>query len=210
MERGNAVDYGVGTALMNDQSAGDAVTLALQYNDTAMAGEVTHERERIPAIAGRFMSAIEGLGKPVHYQHTSERTFPGLRLPVGGTTDLEWDGLCLDLKSKANCPRRIGERELRDVRQAAVYAKLTGKKAVLLYASHANQLWYELTAEDMERGWNDMYDAFRRIERLDDLFTTPAMAMHYIPFDPGAFWNADEVAQVRKAWQQGVVASELI
>ncbi len=200
MERGNAIDYGVGTALMEGESAGVAVTLALQYNDTAMAGEVTKERDKVPAIARRFMAALEPLGKPTHYQRTTQRQFPGLRFPVGGTTDLEWNDFFVDLKSKAYCPKQLGDRESRDLRQAAVYAKLTGKRACLLYASTANQLWYELSQEEIERGWHDMYQAFQRIERMDELFPTADKAMYYIPFDPSAFWHPDEVTKVRMAW----------
>ena len=186
-------------ALLQGLSPEDASKLAQETYDAKFQGEVHEEREYVGGITAKFVTALSELGKPLTYQASRTVELGAFAKGIKVKTDLGYDNLTVDLKATLRVPSSPKPAHLR---QASLYAKLTGKPQKLLYASDKKIWGYVVTEEDVEKNVPVLFGAFRTIEGFAKMFPTPEAALSAIAFNPDTYyWKDYDIEEARKAWQ---------
>ena len=193
MARGLASEVGANAGLTQNLTEKHIPTAAVDEFDKIYDGKRSDERSYVGPTAYNFVCGLREFGKPLTYQDKLLKQVSGLNREIIGYTDFGYEDLIVDTKATLACPSNIfGFRQAAAVRQQAVYAKLSGKKTALLYATPRKFALYRVPLYLIERGWVIMFDAFKAIEALDNLVITPEEAAKIIPLNPDSFYWTDE------------------
>ena len=203
MAMGSAAEFGTHAGLMQNLTNEQITDIAIEEFDKLRDGEVSDERSYVGPIACNFVKALKEFGEPLTYQNKLLKQVDGLNREIIGYTDFGYEDLYIDTKATLRCPSNIfGNYQAGHVRQQAVYAKLSGKKVALLYATPTKFALYHVPQHLIDRAWSTIFGAFQAIERLDNIFTTPEQLTKIIPLNPDSFYFNDETyAIAQEKWR---------
>ena len=204
--RGSAVERGVVHGLVHKAGPEKCVELALSSYDELTADmdieEAAKCRAPIPGLVKGLLDAMAGF-VPINTQRRCGLTSPTTgAIPWVGYTDLESEVCVVDLKTKGRTPSELpGDWR----RQGAFYSKATGKPARFVCAI-PNKIvavkTFDLTPEDVERGWSELQRAANAMLTLMDL-SDSALAAACYP-DPDDWMIAKDklfAAAVKETWK---------
>ena len=139
----------------------------------------------------------------VGYQAEMVKKLDGLKYPVRAFTDFEFANIIVDAKSTMRMPSYPKPDHLR---QQALYAKLYGKPTALLYATPKKTMYYELNDEDIENGYNQIFNHFKSLENyIIKCNNNLEEAIKITPLntDPNPFaWDINIKQEAEKVWQK--------
>lgn len=173
--RGTAVEEGVTHGLL-DQSASlqSCVDAALKKYDTvsALSGDRRREdfRETIPGMVESALTELRPYGVPSKVQGFVEWRPEGLKLPVVGYFDFEWQqhGIIVDLKTSEKLPSAI---KISHARQVALYASSDNMDCRLAYCTPKKRATYKL--ENIRAHRDALFQIALRIEKFLSLSDDP-------------------------------------
>jgi hypothetical protein len=205
MSMGLASEAATWHSLMQKLTDSQTSQLAMEKFDELREGEIAPEREYSGQIAIQFVKELRKrkLDIPLTYQSKKIVDIPDLNKQVIGFTDLGYDDLIVDLKATLRCPTSItGEWQAGSVRQQAVYSILFNKPVALLYGTPQKSAFFKVPQELLDRGWETMLGAWKRIEKIDNLCATAEEATEIIPLNPDSFyWKQEPYQQALKQWR---------
>ena len=137
------------------------------------------------------------------YQKEISKTIPGLSYSIRAFTDFEFEKIIVDAKSTLRLP---SSPKIDHIRQQGLYSKLYNKPTALMYATPKKSLFYELTNDDIDIGYNETYNHFKSLENYikrcnnsleEAIKTTPLYT------DPNPFaWDINIKQEAEKIWQK--------
>ena len=171
--RGSAVERGVVHGLVQKAERDQCVAIALQGYDELTADmdieDAAKCRAPIPGLVEALLDTMAGF-VPISTQKRCGMTSPVTgSIPWVGYTDLEDDSCVVDIKTKSRTPSELpGDWR----RQGAFYSKATGKPARFVCGIPNKVIGiktFDLTPEDVERGWSELQRAADAMFKLLDL-----------------------------------------
>ena len=208
MTRGNLSEFGTYYKIKRGMQ---------QKDDKAFAKLITHRFKKLKfldaekeianaiEIAKQFEKVLyeRQLRNIVGYQSQMIKNIDGLKYPVRAFTDFEFDNIIVDAKSTLRMPPYPKSDHLR---QQALYSKLYGKPTALLYATPKKTMFYELTKEDIENGYNELFNHFKSLENyIIKCNNNLEEAIKITPLntDPNPFaWDINIKQEAEKVWQK--------
>ena len=190
MWRGTAVEAGL-TTLLRGRSIETAIEAARQSFDlntpeNATYDEIAPERDLIAPM----------LKQCAKWQPPSELNATQLRIeywidpipvPIEGRLDFAFDGIDIDLKTTKKCPKHETGPEPSHVGQVSIYRAARGRAGGLLYVSHANHTYFEVTDEMMDEALEDMRAAALSLNNFLARMDTKEDVLRSLPVDYGHF-----------------------
>ena len=138
----------------------------------------------------------------VSYQKEKVEKIKGLKYPVRLFTDFEYDNIIVDLKSTLRMPTKP---KIDHIRQQALYSKVHNKPIALLYATPKKTLWYDLTEEDVQKGYDELLSDFKSLENYIDMCKNNlenAIKITPLNTDPSPFyWDKNIEQAAIKIWR---------
>jgi CRISPR/Cas system-associated exonuclease Cas4 (RecB family) len=200
--RGTAVEAGVADGLIHpDKPEKECIEIAKEKYAQLMALSGDPRRDSyakdIPGMVTRALEELRPYGVPSSLQKKIEGHPEGVRAPIVGFSDFEWEdhGILIDLKTTASMPSKI---KLGHARQVALYAMSDNYDARLTYITPAKRATYRLENIREHR------EALRRIamavERFLALSDDPAFFVGITAPDTESFYWADPNAR-QKAFE---------
>lgn len=193
MAAGSAVEKAVWAALLDPTIPAAAVAEAAF--DAEMKGEVTKERDDLPAICAQALEALTPFGKPLTYQ-APVKLAPGerfgLKYGVTGFTDFGYgDAFDVDLKVTWALPSKP---KFSHVCQVGTYSKLRGDKPQkLCYVTPKKFAIYDVSPEELDMGWRTTLATWKRIETMLSIIETPSDACALYPLNLDSFYWSDSM-----------------
>ena len=139
----------------------------------------------------------------VAYQAEMIKNVDGLKYPIRCFTDFEFENIIVDAKSTMRMPNYPKADHLR---QQALYSKLYDKPTALLYASPKKTMFYELSNEDIENGYNEIFNHFKSLENyIIKCNNNLEEAIKITPLntDPNPYaWDLNIKQEAEKIWQK--------
>ena len=137
------------------------------------------------------------------YQREEVKKVEGLKYPVRMFTDFEFENLIVDAKSTLRLP---SSPKIDHIRQQGLYSKLYNKPTALMYATPKKSLFYELTNDDVDIGYNETYNHFKSLENyIKRCNNSLEEAIKITPLytDPNPFaWDINIKQEAEKIWQK--------
>lgn len=196
---GNASEQATYEALHKDLDDEAASARAVELFDEEMQGLDCKQRDGVGAITTNFLSILRPLGKPLTFQ-SSRKTEMGLKYPVKTVTDFGYEDCIIDTKATLRWPP-YGKPRAAHLRQQALYEKVYGKPAKLLYATPKKVELMEI--EDADDHLQSLMTAFNAIEGFEKLYDSPEKATHGIPFNPDNFaWSGYDLDEAKQHWRK--------
>ena len=202
--RGIAVEDGVTCGLLDPAASLQACTdVAFRKYDTitALSGDKRRDEYRapIPAMVEQALIELRPYGIPTKCQGFVERRPEGLKLPVGGYFDYEWEqhGIVADLKTSEKLPSSIKPPH---ARQVSFYCDSDNFDARLTYVTPKKKATYRV--ENIRDHRNALYEIARRIENFLALSSDPAFFTSITAPDVESFyWSGPPARQLAfKHW----------
>jgi hypothetical protein len=208
MTRGNLSEFGAYYKIKRGMQ---------QKDDKAFAKLITHRFKKLKfldaekeianaiEIAKQFEKVLyeRQLRNIVGYQSQMIKNIDGLKYPVRAFTDFEFDNIIVDAKSTMRMPSYPKSDHLR---QQALYSKLYDKPTALLYATPKKTMYYELNNEDIENGYNEIFNHFKSLENyIIKCNNNLEEAIKITPLntDPNPFaWDINIKQEAEKQWQK--------
>lgn len=192
MAAGSAVEKALHGGLLHGLDIVAIQSEALMHFDAEMTGEVTKERDDLPALCAQALDALSPFGKPLTYQ-APVKLAPGerfgLRYGVTGYTDFGYDGFDVDLKVTWALPSKP---KFSHVCQVGTYSKLRGDKPQkLCYVTPKKFAVYDVSPEELDLGWRTTFATWKRIETMLSIIETPADACALYPLNLDSFYWSD-------------------
>ena len=165
------------------------------------AGEV----ENAIAIAKEFEKLLyeRQFRTIISYQKHIVQNVNGLNFPINLYNDFEFENMIVDTKSTLRCPSAPYPK---DLRQVSIYSKLIGKPVTLLYATPKKHLWYELTAEEVDKYYEEVCINFKQLENyIMTCNNSLEQAIRITPLDttPRPFkWDDNIKQEAEKIWKK--------
>ena len=173
--RGTAVEDGVTHGLLyQDAPVQTCIDAALKKYDTisALSGDRRREDYRltIPAMVTTALEELRPYGLPTRVQGFCEWRPDGLKYPVVGYFDYEWEhhGIIVDLKTTEKLPSSI---KVPHARQVALYCRTDNIDARLTYCTPKKKATYRL--ENIREHRNALHQIALRVERFLALSDDP-------------------------------------
>lgn len=139
----------------------------------------------------------------VSYQSSIVKNLDGLKYPVRAFTDFEFINIIVDAKSTMRMPSFPKPDHLR---QQALYSKLYDKPTALLYATPKKTMYYELNKNDIDNGYNQIFNHFKSLENFIlkcDNNLEEAIKITPLNTDPNPFeWDINIKQEAEKEWQK--------
>lgn len=188
--RGVAVEDGV-TLGLNDPDAkvSACIETALKKYDTltALSSDTRREKYR-ETIPGMVMAALEELrpyGIPSRCQGFVEWRPEGLKLPIVGYFDYEWEqhGIIVDLKTTEKLPSSI---KIPHARQVGLYASSDNMDARLTYCTPKKVATYKL--ENIREHRAALHQIALRVEQFLSLSDDPKFFLNITVPDLESFY----------------------
>ena len=137
------------------------------------------------------------------YQREEVKKVEGLKYPVRMFTDFEFENLIVDAKSTLRLP---SSPKIDHIRQQGLYSKLYEKPTALMYATPKKSLFYELTNDDVNIGYNECLNHFKSLENyIIRCNNSLEEAIKITPLytDPNPFaWDHNIKQEAEKIWQK--------
>ncbi len=195
--RGAAVEDGVTHGLMNP-GAPLSQCFEKAYNTydirTAMSGDPRREkyRENIPDMVTAAVTELRYYGIPTQTQGKVTWHPDGLRLPITGNFDYQWDtlGVLADLKTSDKMPSEI---KIPHARQVALYATSDNVDARLIYVTPKKLEPYRL--ENIRAHRHALVNIARRVESFLDLSDDPNFFLTITVPDVDSYYWANPAAR---------------
>ena len=139
----------------------------------------------------------------ISYQKHIVQNVNGLNFPINIYNDFEFENMIVDTKSTLRCPSAPYPK---DLRQVSIYSKLIGKPVTLLYATPKKHLWYELTAEEVDKYYEEVCINFKQLENyIMTCNNSLEQAIRITPLDttPRPFkWDDNIKQEAEKIWKK--------
>jgi len=207
MVRGNLAEFGAyykikrGMAQKNDEHFEKLITHKFNKNHFF---EPYKEISNAIEIAKKFEDKLyeRQLRDIISYQKEKVASIQGIKYPVRLFTDFEYDNLIVDLKSTLRLPTKP---KIDHLRQQALYSVLHDKPIALLYASPKKTLWYDLTKQDVKKGYKELSRDFKSLENYIDMCNNnieDAIKITPLNTDPSPFyWDNNIKKTAIKVWK---------
>lgn len=173
--RGTAVEDGITHGLMNPAAEiADCVAVATKKYDTISALSADKRREdyrlTIPEMVRTGLEELRPYGVPSKCQGFVEWRPEGLRCPIVGYFDYEWEqhGVLVDLKTTEKLPSSI---KIPHARQVALYTQSDNIDARLTYCTPKKRATYRL--ENVREHRNALHQIALRVEKFLSLSDDP-------------------------------------
>ena len=196
--RGTAVEDGVTTGLLDPQASLEACTdVALRKYDTitALSGDRRREEYRatIPDMVARALAELRPYGVPSRCQGFVEWKPAGLKLPIVGYFDYEWEqhGIIDDLKTTEKMPSQI---KIPHARQVALYASSDNMDARLTYTTPKKVATYKL--ENLREHREALFQIAQRVEQFLSLSDDPKFFLGITAPDLESFYWGGPARQI--------------
>lgn len=197
--RGIAVEDGITCGLLDPKASIDAcVGVALKKYDTitALSGDKRREdyRATIQDMVESGLTELRPYGVPSKCQGFVEWKPEGLRLPVVGYFDYEWEqhGILVDLKTTEKLPSSIKPPH---ARQVAFYCGTDNFDARLTYVTPKKRATYKV--ENIREHRAALFEIARRIENFLALSSDPKFFTSITAPDVESFyWNGPPARQL--------------
>lgn len=196
--RGSAVEDGVSYGLKNlDAPLHDCIEVAqIKYDSlSVLSGDPRHEKYR-ETLGGMVTAALKELreyGKPDGMQGLVEWKPEGLKLPIVGYYDYQWDehGILADLKTTEKMPSSI---KFSHARQVAHYAVSDNIDARLIYLTPKKLEVYRL--ENVRQHRESLAQIARAVENFLDISDDhDALKRWVLPNLDSFYWNTPQLRQ---------------
>ncbi len=178
MWRGSAVETGY-IAYLRSFDAERSVELALR-DYVARGGKATDDEAKLIGPMFNQCCKWETPSKLNAAQIEIEHWFDGIPVRIKGYVDLAFDGVDVDLKTSANCPKAPRNA---DVRQVALYRAARKRPGALLYVTAIKHAYYEVTDAMMAGGLQEFEDAAHKVAKLLGTFDKPEDILSILPVD---------------------------
>lgn len=168
-----------------------------EVKELGMAGE----------IAVQFTHELRRIGQTKDFVAYQPETFwmvGDLERPIRLKPDFIFEGLIVDTKATKAVPSKPKPMH---VRQQALYAVGRGKseQVKLLYSSGKKTSLIDVPQEDLGPAHDELIQAFRQIEALDQRFQTVEQAMSIIPLGTDSFyWGDDDAIKAKAMWKEAM------
>lgn len=196
--RGTAVEEGVSLGLMNpDAPLPACIEAANKKYDTvtALSGDKRREdyRETIPAMVETALTELRPYGVPTKTQGFVEWRPEGLKLPIVGYFDFEWEqhGILVDLKTTEKLPSAI---KVPHARQVALYCRTDNVDARLSYITPKKRATYQL--ENIREHRNALHQIAMRVEKFLSLSDDPEFFLSVTAPDYESFYWGGPARQI--------------
>jgi hypothetical protein len=187
MQRGTAVETGL-AALLRGETSDEALSAAYTNYDINMLGisDDTLETER--ELIAPMLAQCAKWQPPSELNATQlkiEYWIDPIPVPIEGWLDFAFDGIDIDLKTTKRCPKPESGPEPNHVGQVSIYRAARGRAGGLLYVSHANHTYFEVTDEMMDGALEDMREAALTLKNFLDSCGTKkhVLGRHAIDWD---------------------------
>jgi hypothetical protein len=189
MQRGTAVETGL-AALLRGETPDDALNAAYTNYDINMLGisDDTLETER--EIIAPMLAQCAKWQPPSELNATQlkiEYWIDPIPVPIEGWLDFAFDGIDIDLKTTKRCPKPETGPEPNHVGQVSIYRAARGRAGGLLYVSHANHTYFEVTDEMMDGALEDMRATALSLNNFLARMNTKEDVLRSLPVDYGHF-----------------------
>ena len=189
MQRGTAVETGL-AALLRGETSDEALSAAYTNYDINMLGisDDTLETER--EIIAPMLAQCAKWQPPSELNATQlkiEYWIDPIPVPIEGWLDFAFDGIDIDLKTTKRCPKPESGPEPNHVGQVSIYRAARGQAGGLLYVSHANHTYFEVTDEMMDGALEDMRAAALSLNNFLARMNTKEDVLRSLPVDYGHF-----------------------
>lgn len=188
--RGTAVEDGVTHGLLYpDASLQVCSDIAFKKYDTitALSGDKRREdyRETIPGMVASALEELRPYGIPSKVQGFVEWRPEGLKLPVVGYFDYEFEqhGIIVDLKTSEKLPSSI---KIPHARQVAFYCTSDNTDARLAYTTPKKRATYKL--ENIREHRNALHQIALRVEKFLSLSDDPEFFLNITAPDLESFY----------------------
>ena len=195
--RGVAVEDGVTAGLANLQAPlKQCIDVALTKYDTLTVLSPDPRREQyrktIPDMVTAALIELREYGTPSSGQCLVEWRPDGIKLPVVGYYDYQWDrhGIIADLKTTERMPSEI---KVTHARQVALYAPTNNYDARLIYVTPKKIEAYSLENIDAHR--TALFNIAKRVENFLDLSDDPKFFLTITAPDVDSFYWASPQAR---------------
>jgi hypothetical protein len=196
MWRGTAVENGLAALLQQpygllDVKVERAKAVAHQNFDlnaehAEQNGELIGERELIAPMIEQC-AKWKAPSKLNATQLKIEYWLDPIPVPIEGWLDFAFDGIDIDLKTTKRCPKLETGPEPSHVGQVSIYRAARGRAGGLLYVSHANHTYFEVTDEMMDGALEDMRATALSLNNFLARMDTKEDVLRSLPVDYGHF-----------------------
>jgi hypothetical protein len=202
MHRGVAVEDGVTHGLTHpeasDKECAD-VALATYDARTDLDGDPRRDKVRgaISDMVGTALGELRQYGRPSSMQGLVETHPEGLKLPIIGYYDYQWDehGILADLKTTEKMP---GSIKFSHARQVAHYAVSDNIDARLIYVTPKKMEVFRL--ENVRRHREGLVEIAKTVEEFLEQSDDPDVLMRKVKPDLDSFyWGSPVMRQL--AWE---------
>jgi hypothetical protein len=155
------------------------------------------------AIAKQFVKALQEkqLTRIKHYQRkiVVEGKKYGLKYDIIMYTDFGFDNVIVDTKAKT----KLMQCSRGEIRQQALYSKLSGEKTVILTATPKKFRFDEILPNDVEQGFEECLSLFKTIENFLEVCKDKHDAINITPLNTDG-WMFDDYTRkkAKEIWRK--------
>ena len=199
--RGRAVEKGVDAFLFSGDVQRGLMHAVQEYDHLAQGladDKAAQERDNVPECYKQAVTALRGVGTPLHRQRRLEIKLPGLELPVLAFTDYEWEDQGLDLKTTLRMPSAPSAAH---IAQMALYSYATDKQFSLVYVTPKKNALYPVTQEMALPAFKRLHRTFLSMQQMLRMVETPEQAAHIFGADFEHYaWNAEMMQKLQEVY----------
>lgn len=205
-KRGQAVEHGLNSFLMNGLEIATAKKAALHVFDEEMENiyddKTEEERSIIEPMIDQAVELFSELEAPEKIQVRHEVMFG--EAPMLGIVDFDMGEYCIDLKSTKRCPSSAENISAEHIRQMAYYFHATGKPQKLAYVTPKKYALYEVSQEQINQALKEMHAAVKAMwscYEISEQRGNDALTILYPPRDTNSFyWDTKTLNKAQEIW----------
>ncbi len=194
MQRGIAVETGM-QAWLRGETSHEALDAAHMNFDLNTMGIVDDAIEKERALIEPMLKNGTKWQRPSDLNATQlriEHWLDPIPVPIIGYVDFAFDGLDVDLTTTKACPKRETGPSANHVGQVSIYRAARDRAGGLLYVSHANWSYFEVTDDMMYAALDDMRDTALSLNNFLSRCDTREDVLRSLPID-WDHWAAPKV-----------------
>lgn len=192
-KRGNAIELGLSSILVNNMDFDTALKRSLEVYDQEMEkiedDKKSEERELIEPMLKQAVDLFLNIDAP---QQTQIRMEPNiLDLPILAIADFDMGEYMVDLKTTKRCPSSAEGISAEHIRQVTIYKMASGKKQKLAYVTDKKSAIYEPSEAQhaiAEKEVKAAAKAMRAALEIEEKQGKETLSILYPPRDTNGFW----------------------
>lgn len=192
-KRGNAIELGLTSVLMNNMDFDTSLKRSLEVFDQEMSKiedeGTAEERDLIEPMLKQAVELFLNIDPPKQAQIRMEPTI--LELPILAIADFDMGEYMTDLKTTKRCPSSPEGISAEHIRQITIYKMASGKKQKLAYVTDKKHALYEVSEEQhatSEKEIKAAAKAMRAAFDIEEKQGKETLSILYPPRDTKGFW----------------------